>query len=96
MKIIALGGTAASIDDEGSETLDDTAGSGKVVAATSNNFLRFFSGAGSQTYLMNLGEQVVSMTAGHEWLFVVHRKNELITPGMAVCRFYRQSRTDFC
>ena len=81
IRAIALGGAQASLDEEGAETLDDTAGSGKVVAATSKNFLRFFSGAGSQTYIMNLGEQIVTMAAGTEWLIVVHRKNELITPG---------------
>lgn len=81
IRAIALGGAQASLDEEGAETLDDMAGSGKVVAATSKNFLRFFSGAGSQTYLMNLGEQIVTMAAGSEWVIVVHRKNELIAPG---------------
>lgn len=81
VKVIALGGAAVSQDDDSGGALDDTTGSGKVIAATSKNFLRFFSSAGSQTYLMNLGEQIVTMTAGSEWLLVVHRKTELITPG---------------
>lgn len=48
IRAIALGGAPASLDEEGADTLDDTAGSGKIVAATSKNFLRFFSGEGSQ------------------------------------------------
>lgn len=81
IRAIALGDAPANSEEEGAESLDDVTGSGKVVAATNKDFLRFFSGAGSQTYIMNLGEQIVTMAAGREWVIVVHRKNELITPG---------------
>ncbi|GAA5997099.1 chromatin-binding protein CTF4 [Rhodotorula paludigena] len=48
-------------------------GSGTILVATSRGFVRFFSGAGLQKYLWNVGEEVVTMAAGKDWAVVVHR-----------------------
>ena len=48
-------------------------GAGCAIVATRNGFVRFFSGSGLQRYLFALGGTVVSMVAGHEWVFIVHR-----------------------
>jgi chromosome transmission fidelity protein 4 len=50
-------------------------GSGTVLVATSRYFVRFFSGAGLQKYVLNLGEEVVAMAAGKDWAMIVHRAN---------------------
>lgn len=63
------------------EMLDEIAGSGTVVAATSRGFLRFFGASGTQKYIMNFGEQIVAMSASAEWLFLAHRPHDLIKPG---------------
>jgi chromosome transmission fidelity protein 4 len=47
---------------------------GSVVAATSKGYIRFFSSSGIQRYLWRLGEDTVTMAAGKELVFVVHRE----------------------
>ena len=63
------------------ERLDEIAGSGTVVAATSRGFLRFFGASGTQKYIMNFGEHIVAMSASAEWLLIIHRPHDLIKPG---------------
>jgi chromosome transmission fidelity protein 4 len=68
---VAAGGLPLSASDDDT---DIPGGMGWVVAATSKGYVRFFSGAGIQRYLWNLGGDVVGLVAGAEWVFVVHRE----------------------
>ncbi|GAA6041229.1 hypothetical protein JCM8097_008354 [Rhodosporidiobolus ruineniae] len=74
--VLALGGMGPPPASLG---MDDPtvglAGSGTVLVATSRGFVRFFSGAGLQKYVWNVGEEVVTMAAGKDWALVVHRAN---------------------
>jgi chromosome transmission fidelity protein 4 len=83
---LAVGGgnNSASAEDDmlDGERLDEIAGSGTVVVATNRRFLRFLSGSGMQKYLMNFGEEIVTMTGGKEMLLIVHRAHEIVKPGM--------------
>lgn len=72
--VLAIGGIgqapdAAAFDDP---TVGLT-GSGTILVATSRRFVRFFSGAGLQKYLWNVGEEVVTMAAAQDWAVIVHR-----------------------
>ncbi|BGP21985.1 chromosome segregation protein [Rhodotorula toruloides] len=72
---LAIGGIGPAID--GSAVFDDPTvgltGSGTILVATSRGFVRFFSGAGLQKYIWNVGEEVVAMAAGKDWAAVVYR-----------------------
>ncbi|GAA5900425.1 hypothetical protein JCM6882_001243 [Rhodosporidiobolus microsporus] len=74
--VLAVGGMGPPPSSIG---MDDPSvgltGSGTVVVATSRGFVRFFSGAGLQKYVWNIGEEVVTMAAGKDWAMVVHRSN---------------------
>lgn len=84
---LAIGGNAkgasGSQDDEDDERQFSIAGSGTVVAATSKQYLRFFTGSGTQKYVMHMGEDIVSIAAGKDWALVVHRTCEYIVAGKA-------------
>ena len=47
---------------------------GSVVVATSKGFVRFLSSSGIQRYMWRIGEDTVSMAAGKEMVFLVHRE----------------------
>ena len=66
---IGLGGVSAFDSDDLSPAL----GTGCIVAATSAGYLRFFGGSGLQTHFIDLGEDIVSLAVGKEWVFAVHR-----------------------
>ncbi|GAA5991557.1 hypothetical protein JCM10908_005761 [Rhodotorula pacifica] len=72
--VLAIGGVGQSPD---AAAFDDPTvgltGSGTILVATSRNFVRFFSGAGLQKYLWNVGEEVVTMAAAQDWAMIVHR-----------------------
>ncbi|GAA5860215.1 hypothetical protein JCM3774_000346 [Rhodotorula dairenensis] len=72
--VLAIGGVGQPPD---TAAFDDPTvgltGSGTVLVATSRRFVRFFSGAGLQKYLWNVGEEVVTMAAAQDWALIVHR-----------------------
>ncbi|GAA6007939.1 hypothetical protein JCM11491_006549 [Sporobolomyces phaffii] len=71
--LVAAGGIAPTYGfDEPSAGL---AGSGAVLVATDRGFVRFFTGAGLQKYVWNVGEEVVTMAGGKDWAMIVHRAN---------------------
>lgn len=70
---LAAGGNSPSTTLRRKSSDGDIEGNGNVIVATNKGYLRFFSGGGVQRYVWNLGSDVVSMTAGREWVFVVHR-----------------------
>ncbi|GAA5830484.1 hypothetical protein JCM11251_002486 [Rhodosporidiobolus azoricus] len=74
--VLAIGGMGPP---PGSVGVDDPSigltGSGTILVATSRGFVRFFSGAGLQKYVWNVGEEVVTMAAGKDWAMIVHRSN---------------------
>jgi len=62
----------------------DVSGNGHLAVATTKGYVRFFSGGGCQLYVWNIGGEVVSMAAGQEWAFVIHREGGTSLDG-ALC-----------
>lgn len=82
--VLAIGGSTPGNphgQEEDEEILGSYTGSGSVAVATNRNFLRLFTASGVQRYVVNFGEEVVTMAAGKEWLLAVHRSTDLVTPG---------------
>lgn len=71
--VVAIGGMAPVYGED--ESTQGLTGSGAVIVATDRGFVRFFTGAGLQKYLWNVGEEIVTMSAGKDWAIVVHRSN---------------------
>lgn len=67
--VVAAGGKPSSNDFEA-----DDFGTGTVIVATTKGYIRFFTGSGVQSYLWRMGEEMVSMVAGTEMVFLVHRE----------------------
>lgn len=67
--VVAVGGRSADPDDD----IVDV-GMGSVIVATSRGYLRFFSGSGLQRYLWKTGEDVISMVASQDMVFIAHRE----------------------
>jgi chromosome transmission fidelity protein 4 len=74
--VLAVGGMGPPPSSIG---MDDPSvgltGSGTVLVATTRGFVRFFSGAGLQKYVLNIGAEVVALAAGKDWAVIVHRAN---------------------
>lgn len=71
---VAAGGVPPRRSMKYASDVRDMEGNGCAIVATSAGFVRFFSGAGLQRYVWAIGGTVVSMVAGSEWVFVVHRE----------------------
>lgn len=71
--LVATGGIAPNYQDYGAEA--GVGGSGAVLVATDRGFVRFFTGAGLQKYVWNIGEEIVTMASGKDWAMIVHRAN---------------------
>ena len=67
-------------------------GMGSVVVATSKGFVRFLSSSGIQRYMWRIGEDTISMAAGKEMVFLVHREGGTSLDGGLSCfaSAYRQ------
>ncbi|KAI7936923.1 hypothetical protein MJO28_015822 [Puccinia striiformis f. sp. tritici] len=71
---LACGGCAG---EDGKIDRDGLGGSGTVAVGTDQGYIRLFSGSGIQTYIWNLGQQIISLACSHEFIFVVHRPSIL-------------------
>lgn len=70
---LAAGGEPPTSSLRNKSADGDVEGNGNVVIATNQGYLRFFSGSGIQRYIWTMAADIVSMVAGCEWVFVVHR-----------------------
>ncbi|GAA5978941.1 hypothetical protein JCM5350_004184 [Sporobolomyces pararoseus] len=71
--LVAAGGIAPVYGED--EATTGLTGSGSVLVATDRGFVRFFTGAGLQKYVWNVGEEIVTMAGGEDWALIVHRSN---------------------
>jgi chromosome transmission fidelity protein 4 len=62
---------------------EEIEGNGMAIVGTNNGFIRFFTGGGLERYIWHLGEDIISMVAGREWVFVVHREGGTSLDGMS-------------
>lgn len=63
---------------------EDVEGNGVVVVASSKGYIRFFSGGGLQRYIWYMGDEIVTMVAGREWAFIVHREGGTTLDGLFI------------
>jgi chromosome transmission fidelity protein 4 len=83
---LAAGGSKKSNGDE-----DD---SGNLVVATSENDLTFMTGNKAEKYVMGLDGEFVTMAAGEDWVFFVHRPGATTIDGWSFGQELRMSRAE--
>jgi chromosome transmission fidelity protein 4 len=79
---LAAGGIKTAKHLEGDDDVED---GGTAIVGTNRGYLRFFSGGGLQRYVWFVGEDIVSMAAGREWVFIVHRDGGASLDGASDC-----------
>ncbi len=79
--LVASGGGGGANDD------DEASSSSSVAVATTKGYIRFFSGSGLQRYIWRMGEELVSMVAGKDSLFMVHREGGTSLDGCQNLRY---------
>lgn len=88
---LAAGGSKASSSKKAKANEDDT---GTLVIATSYNDLTFLSGNKAKKLMMGLDGDFVSMVAGEEWLFFVHRPGATTIDGRNLSFTFRTMEAD--
>lgn len=67
---LACGGCVNEDGDFGSAGVT---GSGTIAVGTDKGYIRLLTGSGIQSYVWNLGQQIISLACSNEWMFAVHR-----------------------